>query len=63
MIEGVLPLTLGFALIVTVLWETFETIILPRRVRRRFRLTRLYYRSTWRPWSVLASRVRSKSKR
>ena len=40
----------GTALIVLVLWEGFETIVLPRRVTRRFRLTRLYYRRTWRLW-------------
>jgi hypothetical protein len=41
----------GTALIVVVLWEGFETIILPRRVTRRFRTTRLFYRSTWVPWA------------
>jgi hypothetical protein len=40
----------GMALIILVLWEGFETIVLPRRVTRRFRLTRLYYRRTWRLW-------------
>jgi len=40
----------GIFLIVLVLWEGFETIVLPRRVTRRFRLTRFFYRSTWRPW-------------
>ena len=40
----------GIALILLVLWEGFETIILPRRVTRRFRLTRIFYRSSWRPW-------------
>src|SRR6266568_2648922 len=40
----------GIALIVLVLWEGFETIILPRRVTRRFWLTRFFYRSSWRPW-------------
>lgn len=40
----------GIALIVLVLWEGFETIVLPRRVTRRFRLTRLFYRRTWLPW-------------
>ena len=34
----------GIVLIVLVLWEGFETIVLPRRVTRRFRLTRLFYR-------------------
>lgn len=40
----------GIALIVVVLWEGFETIVLPRRVTRRFRLTRFFYLRTWRPW-------------
>jgi len=40
----------GIALILLVLWEGFETIILPRRVTRRFRLTRFFYRNSWRPW-------------
>jgi len=35
---------LGLLLILVVLWETFETIVLPRRVTRQFRLTRLFYR-------------------
>src|SRR5213082_960796 len=40
----------GIALLAVVLWDAFETIILPRRVSGRFRLTRLFYRSTWKPW-------------
>ena len=47
----------GVALIVVVLWEGFETIILPRRVTRRFRLTRLFYRHTWLPWAKLVTAV------
>jgi len=38
-----------------VLWEGFETIILPRRVTRRFRLTRLFYRYSWLPWARLVT--------
>jgi Ion channel len=53
---------IGLALIVGVLWDVFETIVLPRRVTRRFRLTRFYYRSVWAPWSAIAHRFR-KSKR
>ncbi|MGH9443920.1 MAG: potassium channel family protein [Thermoanaerobaculia bacterium] len=48
---------LGAAVIVLVLWDAFEAIVLPRRVTRRLRLTRLFYRSTWRPWSFLARRL------
>ncbi len=58
-----LTFVLGIALILTVLWEAFETIILPRRVRRRFRLTRLFYRGTWVPWSKLAGMIRAKQRR
>src|SRR5712692_3533397 len=45
---------LGVALVFLVLWDAFETIVLPRRVVRRVRLTRMFYRATWRPWSAMA---------
>ena len=44
---------LGCVLVLLVLWEGFETIILPRRVTRRFRVTRVFYRGSWRPWTRL----------
>src|SRR6266498_3612997 len=44
----------GATLLATVLWDAFETIILPRRVSGRFRLTRFFYRATWRPWRAIA---------
>jgi voltage-gated potassium channel Kch len=43
----------GFALLLTILWDAFETIVLPRRVTRQFRLARLFYRATWLPWRAL----------
>lgn len=48
----------GILLAAGILWEAFETIVLPRRATRRFRLTRLFYRSTWRPWRAVARRMR-----
>jgi hypothetical protein len=45
----------GIALILLVLWEGFETVILPRRVTRRFRLTRLFYRTAWRFWVAVVN--------
>jgi len=48
---------LSGAMILIVLWDAFETIILPRRVTRKFRLTSTFYRFTWRPWSAIARRV------
>jgi hypothetical protein len=47
---------IGLTLIFVVLWEAFETIVLPRRVTRRFRTTRVFYRYTWLPWSKLIHR-------
>jgi hypothetical protein len=38
------------ALLAVVLWDAFETIILPRRVSGRIRLTWLFYRFSWGPW-------------
>lgn len=46
----IVAIIIGILLIIVVLWEGFETIILPRRVTRRFRLTRFFYRNSWRPW-------------
>ena len=47
---------LGVLLILTILWDAFETMILPRRVARRLRLTSFFYRSIWWPWSGFAQR-------
>jgi len=47
----------GVALVALVLWDVFETIVLPRRVSRRFRLARLFYLSTWAVWTLIARRL------
>ncbi|HTS13281.1 MAG TPA: potassium channel family protein [Candidatus Limnocylindrales bacterium] len=54
----ILPVIAGVLLIASVLWEAFETVVLPRRATRRFRLTRLFYRSTWLPWRSIARQIR-----
>ena len=54
---------LGLLLIGIGLWDVFETIVLPRRVTRRVRLTRLFYRASWRPWSLLAHSIQKRHKR
>lgn len=50
----------GILLVVIILWDAFETIILPRRVTRRLRLTSLFYRSMW---SICSRVVRSMGNR
>jgi hypothetical protein len=53
----------GVAIFLIVLWDAFEAIILPRRVTRKFRLARLFYRFTWQVWKFLICLVPSKKKR
>jgi len=50
----------GLILIFGVVWDAFEAIILPRRVTRRFRLTRLFYKTSWRLWTLGAALVPSR---
>ncbi len=50
---------LGIVLIFIVLLDAFETIVLPRRVTRPIRLSRLLFHFTWKPWSALARRTRN----
>ncbi len=58
-----LLVVLSLALIAIVLWDAFETIVLPRRVTRRVRLTSLYYRLTWRPWRAFCLSVNLRKRR
>src|SRR2546430_5159079 len=60
---GTFIAAIGVFLIVVVLWDVFETIVLPRRVTRRFRLTRLFYRSVWQPWRAISSAVKNNKRR
>lgn len=50
-------LTAGILCIVGVLFDAFQTIILPRRATGRFRLTQVFYTLTWTPWSFLTNRI------
>lgn len=53
----------GIALIAAALLDAFETIVLPRRVSRRLRLARLFYRGTWRPFAAAARSIASAPRR
>lgn len=43
--------------------DAFQTIILPRRPSRRFRLTRAFFVATWPPWVLMAERTSNKKLR
>ena len=59
----VLALIAGIVCLFTVLLDAFQTIILPRRATGRFRLTRLFYIATWKPWLFFAGRMHHPRKR
>ncbi len=46
-----------------ILLDAFETVVLPRRVQRQFRITSWFYRNTWRPWARLTSHIKSQTRR
>jgi hypothetical protein len=52
----------GVLLITIILWDAFETVILPRRVTRRIRLTNLFYNSVWIPFSSVVQRIGNRRK-
>ena len=53
----------GLVIFWIVVWDAFEAIILPRRVTRKIRLTRFYYKFTWISWRFYASLMHSKKRR
>ncbi len=53
----------GVLIILAILWEAFETVVLPRRVTRRVRLARLFYRSGWRLWGMASHAIRHRGRR
>lgn len=58
-----IAIIVGIALILIILWDAFETIILPRRVTRRLRLTSLFYTSMWTICSRLVRAMRNRKRR
>lgn len=56
-VPPLLPGLVGAALVLIIMWDAFETILVPRRIGRRVRLTRYFYIVTWRVWRALALRI------
>ena len=53
----------GTVVILAVLLDAFETVVLPRRVRRKFRITVWFYRNTWKPWRKITGLIKSPGRR
>src|SRR6202795_937088 len=52
----------GLVIIGVVLLDAFETVVLPRRVTRQFKLTAWFYRRTWIPWRKIAGHIQTASR-
>ncbi len=59
----ILTLLAGVVCLLGVLFDAFQTIILPRRATGRFRLTRIFYAVTWKPWVFLTQQLRDPRQR
>jgi len=58
-----IALVAGSLVLLTILWDAFETILMPRTPMRRLRLARVYYRITWRGWVTGGRLLRSAASR
>ena len=59
----VVAIIAGAGIILAVLLDAFESVVLPRRVRRHFRITSWYYRYMWVPYARLAGKIRAQTRR
>lgn len=58
-----LALPVGVLLLSVTLLDVFSTLVMPRAARHRFRLTRLLFTATWRPWRWLGVRRSTQDRR
>src|SRR5262245_25704833 len=54
---------LGIAIILIVLWDAFETIMLPRRIPGGIRISRLVLGGLWRVWAAIGRGIRTRNRR
>src|SRR5260370_27878794 len=43
----------GLVMVFVILRDAFETIVLPRRVSGRFRVSKVFYQATWKPGAAI----------
>ena len=59
----VLAGVVGVVLLLAVLKDAFEVMLLPRRLKRRLRFTRYFFRWSWALWAAIARMVAKTSRR
>lgn len=60
---GIAAVILGVLIVISVLWDTFETIVMPKTVRRRLRLTAFFYVIAWKGWAHIVKRMKDSPRR
>jgi len=60
--SSVVATIFGVVILWAVLLDAFETVVLPRRVLRHFKLTAYFYRRTWIPWRKIAQHIKTPSR-
>jgi hypothetical protein len=55
--------TFGLLLALILLWDAYETILLPRRLPGDLRVSRLVLRTLWKAWKALGRKIRLRSNR
>jgi hypothetical protein len=60
--DSIVAVIFGVAILWSVLLDAFETVVLPRRVTRHFKLTAWFYRRTWIPWRRIAGTIKTTSR-
>jgi hypothetical protein len=53
----VAAIVLGIVVIAVVVWDAFETVLLPRRVSRRLRLSSIFLEGLWLAWTFIGRRI------
>lgn len=54
---------IGALIALIVVWDAFEVMVLPRRVARRVRIVRVFFRAVWKPWRGVAARIKTIKRR
>jgi hypothetical protein len=53
----------GIVLIFLILMDAFETVVLPRRIKRSFRIASWFYKNTWGFWTRVGRHIKSPNRR
>jgi hypothetical protein len=53
----------GIVLIFVILMDAFETVVLPRRIKRHFRIASFFYKNTWGFWTRVGRHIHAPNRR